>query len=90
MPNNFLDELAQRFAASGYHVDRDLVFQDRTFAVAAKRQFFNWLRFGFAPTGMYFLPQRAKWDYFWRRVEKIVHSWPGQFTMAEYSAADGS
>ena len=47
MPNNFLDELAQRFAASGYHVDRDLVFQDRTFAVAAKRQFFNWLRFGF-------------------------------------------
>ena len=44
-----------------------------------------------SPTGMYFLlPQGAKWDYFWRRAEMIVHSWPGQFTMAEYSAADKS
>lgn len=47
MADNFLEGLAERFADLGYRVDRDVAFQDRVFPVAAKRQFFNWLRFGF-------------------------------------------
>jgi hypothetical protein len=47
MPDAFLDKLTQRFASEGYRVERDVAFPGRTFAVAAKQQFFNWLRFGF-------------------------------------------
>jgi hypothetical protein len=61
MTTGFFDTLAQKAAALGYHVNRGESLPEVFFGVVAKRQFFNWLRFGFIEAD-FLVAERAELD----------------------------